>query len=173
MDNKGFNYFIDKLNLKKHPEGGYYLEIYKDEGIIKKDNLNLKNFDNDRKYSTSIYYLLNKDDYSSFHKIKSDELWHYYYGNTCIKIYEIKHDGNIILHRLGKNLCEGESFFCYINKKSWFSAELENKEDNNFVLCGCTVSPEFEFNDFEIGSYKNLSKEYPQHKKILKRLCRY
>jgi uncharacterized protein len=70
-------------------------------------------------------------------------------------------------------LCKGESFFCYINKDSWFSAELENKEDNNFVLCGCTVSPEFKFNDFEIGLYKNLSKEYPQHKEILKRLCKY
>lgn len=156
--NKDAKYYIDRLDLNIHFEGGYYSQVYKDKTIIKKDSI--PNFDGDRSCSTAIYYLLHKDDYSRFHKIKSDELWHYYDGNTNIKIYEIKINGDIFIHKLGKNLNNDEKFLCVIEKNSWFSAELEEKNIDSFVLAGCTVSPGFETDDFEVGNFENLSKKY-------------
>jgi predicted cupin superfamily sugar epimerase len=109
------SYLIEKLNLKLHPEGGYYIQMYKDPSAIKKIGLQ-DNFDDDRSYSTAIYYLLYKDKHSVFHKIKSDEVWHYYSGNTSLKIYEIKNNGKLEIHTLGNNINNNETFVCVIEK---------------------------------------------------------
>lgn len=119
-----------------------------------------KNFDGDRNCSTAIYYLINGKNFSAFHKIKSDELWHYYEGNTSIKIYEIKNNGELIIHNLGRN----------IEKDSWFAAELTNKEENHFALVGCTVTPGFEFEDFKLAEFNKLSLQYPNYIDIIQKL---
>src|SRR5438045_1486208 len=86
---------IEKLHMTPNPEGGYFIEIYRDKSVIKKAGLP-DNFDGDRSFSTAIYYLLGGKDFSSFHRLKSDEGWHYYTGNTGVKIYEIKPNGELL-----------------------------------------------------------------------------
>lgn len=157
-------YFIKKFGLKNHPEGGYYREIYRDKTIIK--NI----FNNDRSCSTAIYYLLEKDNFSSFHQIQSDELWHYYYGNVGLIIYELKKNGDLIMHHLGNDISNGESFVCVIEKESWFAAELSRCSHSDYALVGCTVSPGFEYQDFKIGDFKELSSHFPKYKDLIRKL---
>ena len=165
------SYLIEKLHLKPNPEGGHYLQIYQDKLAIKKAGLSDK-FDGDRCYSTAIYYLLDGKNFSSFHRIKSDEVWHYYTGNTSIKIYEIKVDGKLIIHNLGKNIEKGENFVCVVEKESWFGAELSDQSNDSFALVGCTVAPGFEYKDFEIATFEYLSENFPQYLETIKKLTR-
>ena len=96
--------------------------------------------------------MLSKNQISNFHRIKSDEIWHFYIGNG-VKIYVIEKNGNLKEILLGKKPDRGELPQFVINKNSWFGDELLNK--SSFCLMGCTVAPGFEFNDFELGKGKN------------------
>ena len=76
---KDAEYWIEKLKLLPHPEGGYYKETYRSEEIINRDHLSQR-FKGQRNISTSIYYLLQSGQISKLHRIKSDEIWHFYDG---------------------------------------------------------------------------------------------
>ena len=157
---------IEILNLKPHPEGGYFKENYRSKGVIKNNSLNFE-ANGERNYSTSIYFLLNENDFSAFHKIRQDEIWHFYAGSTLL-LHTINPNGNYNLIRIGNKL-ENEDFFQFVvPARTWFASEVENKTSYSF--CGCTVSPGFDFRDFEMPSAKTLSKIFPQHQEIIKRL---
>lgn len=151
---KTAEYFIKKLGLEKHPEGGFYKRIYQSDEVISKDKLP-ERYNSDRFYSTSIYYLLNGNDVSKFHRLKSDEIWHYYFGSPAI-IHIIDDLGNYSLKKLGPNLEKSENFQVIIPKNSCFAAEVVEK--NSFVIVGCTVSPGFDFEDFRLASKDELLK---------------
>ena len=157
---------IEILYLKPHPEGGYFKENYRSKGVIKNNSLDFE-ADGERNYSTSIYFLLNENDFSAFHKIRQDEIWHFYAGSTLL-LHTINPNGNYNLIRIGNNL-ENEEFFQFVVPAgTWFASEVENK--TSYSLCGCTVSPGFDFRDFEMLSAKTLTKIFPQHQEIIKRL---
>lgn len=162
---KTAEYFIKQLNLEKHPEGGFYKRIYQSEEVISKDKLPDR-YNSDRFYSTSIYYLLNGNDVSKFHRLKSDEIWHYYFGSSAI-IHIIDNLGNYSLKKLGLNLEENENFQVAIPKNSYFAAEVIEK--NSFIIVGCTVSPGFDFEDFELTSKEKLLEKYPKHSKLIEK----
>jgi len=153
---KSADYFIKKLDLQKHHEGGYFKEIYRSDEVINSNALP-KYFDGKRNISTSIYFLLKSDDFSSFHKIKSDEIWYFYQGSP-LTIFVII-NGKIKKLLLGNNLEKGESFQQIVPKNSWFAACV-NLPDS-FSLVGCTVAPGFDFNDFELATRKELLESYP------------
>ncbi|MFN3604921.1 MAG: cupin domain-containing protein [Leptonema sp. (in: bacteria)] len=154
---------ISYLNLIPHPEGGFYRESYRSNHKIDKNSL--KNHDLTKKEYrntfTLIYYLLVKEDVSVFHKLKSEEIWHFYLGSP------------IKLHLLNENTQKYESvilgnnfhYHYVIPDNIWFAAEVVNK--NSFALVGCTVSPGFEFEDFELGSKEELISKFPNYKKII------
>lgn len=156
---KSANYWIEKLGLQKHPEGGYFKEIYRSEEVISKNALP-SNFDGDRNCSTSIYYLLEGDDFSAFHRIKSDELWHFYTGTSAIEILWIE-NGKLHKSKLGNDIESKQHFQLAIKKNLWFAARLLNK--SGFALLGCTVSPGFHFKDFEMAN-SSLLEEFTEHK---------
>uniref|UniRef100_A9A662 DUF985 domain-containing protein n=1 Tax=Methanococcus maripaludis (strain C6 / ATCC BAA-1332) TaxID=444158 RepID=A9A662_METM6 len=162
---KTAEYFIKKLNLEKHPEGGFYKRIYQSEEVISKDKLP-ERYNSDRFYSTSIYYLLSGNDISKFHRLKSDEIWHYYFGSSAI-IHIIDNLGNYNLKKLGPNLDKNENFQVIIPKNSYFAAEIIEK--SSFIIVGCTVSPGFDFEDFELASKDELLKKYPEHVNLIKK----
>ncbi len=164
---KSADYWIEKLQLLKHPEGGWYKEVYRSEEMIQANALPA-GFSGDRSISTSIYYLLEGNDFSAFHRIKSDELWHFYTGNSAIEIISIE-KGKIKLQFLGDNPQENQYFQVVVPKNTWFAARLTNK--NGFALVGCTVSPGFHFDDFEMGTEK-LIREYPEIKREISGLIR-
>jgi predicted cupin superfamily sugar epimerase len=162
--NEKSRYYIKKLELEKHPEGGYFREIYRSGEmiLIDKPDKRLK-----RNYSTSIYFLLDGNQVSKFHRLKSDELWHFYDGSSVI-IHIIDEKGSMSQTVLGNNLEKGESFQTVIKKNNWFAAELRNKK--SFSLVGCTVSPGFDFSDFEFGNGEQLISQYPDFKELIRRL---
>jgi len=161
-------YYIDKLQLIRHPEGGYFKEVYRSSEFIKAENLPLR-YKSNRTFSTSIYFLLEGNEFSSLHKLKSDEIWHFYDGSP-VKISIIDRDGILNEIVLGKNLKDGEIMQIVIEKNNWFGAELLDKE--SFCLVGCTVAPAFDFDDLKIGNRQELLKRFPQHKKIIERLTK-
>jgi len=154
--NEKAKYYIQKLQLSKHPEGGYYKEIYcaGEMFFIDAPKKNLK-----RNVSTSIYFLLDGSQVSKFHRLKSDELWHFYDG-TSVKIYIIDEKRKLTEILLGKKTENGELFQAVIKKNTWFAAEVVNKR--SFALIGCTVSPGFDFSDFELAERKSLSRQFPK-----------
>ena len=160
-------YLIDHLQLNPHPEGGFYKETYRSAGLIPKDAL--PSFGGDRHYATAIYFLLQAGDFSAFHRIASDECWHFYEGGSLL-IHVIDKHGNYSCGRLGRNLHRGESFQYVVPAGAWFASEPA--DGTAFSLVGCTVAPGFDFADFEMGKISELTENYPQHKGLLQRLCR-
>jgi len=159
---------ITQFELIPHPEGGYYKETYRSAEIITQDALPAR-FPGDRSFSTAIYFLLETGDFSAFHRIKSDECWHFYAGNT-LNIYVLHLTGELETIRLGNDLSKGERFQYVVPAGCWFaSAPAENAA---FSFVGCTVAPGFNFTDFEMAKAHILESSYPEHAAVIKRLCR-
>ncbi len=163
--NSKARYYIDKLGLEKHPEGGYYREIYRAGEIYFTETIPSKKL-NKKNISTSIYFLLNGKDKSLFHRLNSDEIWHFYDG-CDIKIFIIDTGGKLTEVLLGKG---GEVFQYVIPKNNWFAAELTDKK--SFALVGCTVSPGFDFKDFELAERSRLLKLFPEYEKLIRRFTK-
>jgi predicted cupin superfamily sugar epimerase len=162
------NQLIQKYNLELHPEGGWYKQTYKSNEEIEADALPGR-FGANRSFSTAIYFLLEKENFSAFHRIKSDECWHFYAGDPLL-IYIIEQNGELEVISLGNDLENGQSFQYVVPANCWFASRPAPGSEYCFV--GCTVSPGFEFEDFELADGTELSVMYPQHKSIIKELCR-
>lgn len=161
--------YIEKLKLTLHPEGGFYSVVYKSQDQVKP--LHPRYFEEARSAGTSIYYLLEKNDFSAWHKVRSDELWHYYDGGSVINIYVIARDGSLKMYKLGNPAIDSEAMFqVVVEAECWFCAEVKNK--NSFALVGCTVSPGFEFEDFELANRQKLLARYPEYKEIIMQFTR-
>ena len=158
--------YIKQLQLKKHPEGGYFREVYRSGERILPTHLP-KRYKSSRNFSTSIYFLLEGRQFSSFHLLQSDELWHFYDGSSVL-LYIINQKGELTVKKLGRD--QDSELQLTIEKQNWFAAELEDKK--SFALFGCTVSPGFEFEDFELGKRDELIKKFPQHSSLIKRLTK-
>jgi len=159
-------YYIEHLQLQPHPEGGYYKETYRSAGSIAADYLP-ENVSGDRSYSTAIYFLLQQGDFSAFHRIKSDECWHFYDGGTLL-IHVLHQNGEYSCTRLGKNIHEGEVFQYVVPAGAWFASEPASF----FTLVGCTVAPGFDFADFEMANREALGLQFPMHRELISRLYR-
>lgn len=159
-------YWIRELNLLPHPEGGYFKETYRSADLIRSEHLP-PGFSGHRNISTSIFYLLEGNLHSKLHRIKSDELWHFYDGSGLI-IYSIDTNGCLTENRLGLNADKGELPQVMIKAGDWFGAKV-NRTDS-FCLAGCTVAPGFHFDDFELGHRDELLNLFPMHKKLIDEL---
>ncbi len=165
---KDQHYWIQHLDLKPHPEGGYYREIYRSDEKIPAAALD-KRFNSDHHFSTSIYFLLPGDSFSALHRLKSDEIWHFYTGHS-LTLYLLFPDGKLEEKHMGPNIEKGESFQIVIPHGVWFGARVHRVD--GFALVGCTVAPGFEFEDFELAKRDQLLKQFPQHRQIIESLTR-
>jgi uncharacterized protein len=161
-------YWIDKLKLIAHPEGGYYRETYRSELSIAREALPPQ-FPGARLVSTAIYFLLEGENFSAFHRLRSDELWHFYAGSS-ISVHVIEPDGSHSEIRVGGNPEDGEVPQAAVKAGRWFASRVRNPQ--SFALAGCTVAPGFDFADFELGKRAELIKLYPQHRKLIEQLTR-
>jgi predicted cupin superfamily sugar epimerase len=150
-------YWIQKLEMLPHPEGGFYKETFRSK-------LHVDAGWGQRNALTSIHYLLEGDDYSGFHKIKSPELW-YYHGGGTLHIHELTAAGNYRKHVLN-----AQNPFAAIEPKSWFASEVANQK--GFVLVSCAVAPGFDFADFEMAKKENLLVKFPNQVDVIQRLSR-
>ena len=161
-------YWIDTLNLKRHPEGGYYRETYRSNTVICRSALPPA-FKGDRIASTAIYFLLQGPDFSAFHRIASDEMWHMYAGGP-LSVHAIDEEGHWSEIVLGRNPDRGETLQAVVPAGCWFGSCLI--EPDTFALVGCTVAPGFDFHDFEMANRGSLLATYPQHQDLIRRLTR-
>ncbi|KMT65912.1 cupin domain-containing protein [Catenovulum maritimum] len=155
---------VQQLNLVPHPEGGYFTETYRSELTIQ-----AMGFDAERACSTGIYFLLEQGDFSAFHRIKSDEMWHFYSGQT-LEIIEIDLAGTLSVTLLGQDITNGEQPQYVVKAGHWFASRP--KPTSLYSLVGCTVAPGFDFADFEMADSKTLIERFPQHKDYINQLCR-
>lgn len=160
------NELVQVLGLLPHPEGGFYKETYRSELSIKKEVLP-SDFSGDRNCSTGIYFLLAGENKSRFHRIKSDEMWHHYEGSAVI-IHMITPGGEYSKIKLGKDFSKGDIQQAVVPAGVWFGAELEDK--SGWCLTGCTVSPGFDFADFELAEREKLEHQFPEHSSIINHL---
>jgi uncharacterized protein len=154
---------IRRLQLEPHPEGGYFRETYRDDARVRREGS-----DETRAASTAIYYLLCDGAHSSWHRIRSDEVWHFYAGD-CIDIHVIDAQGKLLTHRLGNAVLHDDAVFQAVVKAGdWFAAECSDAEGR--ALVGCTVAPGFEFAEFELAESGVLEALCPQHRELISRL---
>jgi len=158
--------WISTLQLQPHPEGGWFKEVYRSSESIPTEGLP-RRFPEARSMATAIYFLLEMDDISIFHRIKSDETWHFYDGDP-LEIHVIDQDGNYQRNLLGLNPAEGFMPQVTIPHGQWFAARSLGK----FTLVGCTVSPGFDFHDFKMASYIELTNQFPLHIALIKQFTK-
>lgn len=159
-------YWIDQLQMEAHPEGGYFKEIYRAPDIISSDCLADK-YNTDRNYSTSIYFLLKGDQVSKFHRLTSDEIWHFYTGSS-LTIHLLEADGKYEQLLVGQDFEKGYRFQQVVPADTWFGATVDDPD--SFTLVGCTVAPGFDFQDFELADQADLLSQYPKYSDIIKKL---
>lgn len=152
---KDAQYWINHLNMQPHPEGGYYAETYRSDGKI--ETL-------DRSYSTGIYFLLLEDKFSAFHRIRYDEMWHFYAGSP-VEVLMLEDNGELTIQRLGNKPEQGEAFQFVVPGGTWFGSRMADK--SSYGLVGCTVAPGFDFRDFEMAKRSELIQQYPQHRQVI------
>lgn len=159
--------WINKLSLSRHPEGGYFKEVYRSEGHCYYRDKRREGAEKKRHLCTSIYYLLGPGEFSAFHILESDETWHYYSGNTALLIHCITEEGRLYSLRLCNEYPDAPQII--IPENTWFAVVPEHIE--GYALCGCTVSPGFDTEDFRLASCNYLSERYAQLNDLFKKYC--
>ncbi|MBW4888561.1 cupin domain-containing protein [Mucilaginibacter sp. HMF5004] len=162
METQNAAYWIKHLQLQPHPEGGYYKEVFRSAmDVVRTTSQGVK------QACTSIYYLLEGEDYSGFHRILSDEIWYFHKG-VPLYIHAIDTEGNYVVHELSDTITGNLSVV--IEAGQWFAAEIPSAD--GFVLVSCAVAPAFDFNEFEMAKREELLAKYPRHEGIINKLCR-
>ena len=152
--NNKLELLIHELNLIPHPEGGFYRETFRSKEVLKDINRNLV---------TAIYFLLQSEDISHFHLIKSDEHWFFHAGSPLV-VHTLDKNGHH-KHLVGLELNKGETPHFIVPKNTIFGSQVLEK--NSYSLVSCLVCPGFDFADFELIKRAELLKEFPQHKEII------
>lgn len=161
-------FWIDHLELKPHPEGGYFRETYRAEERIPATSLP-RRFQGSRPFATSIYYLLQSGDFSALHRLASDEIWHFYDGSP-LDIHVIDPSGRYHKPRLGNDPKSDQSLQIVVEAGCWFGATVSLP--GSYTLAGCDVAPGFDFADFEMAHSQPLITRYPEHQHLIQRLTR-
>jgi predicted cupin superfamily sugar epimerase len=159
---------VQQFNLERHPEGGYYRETYRSGETIGQSALPAR-FAADRAVATAIYFLVEQGNFSAFHRIKSDECWHFYAGES-LYVHVLHPAGEYELIRLGADIAEGEVFQAVVPAGAWFASETS--PGGSFSFVGCTVAPGFDFADFELAAAGSLASEFPAQAALISRLTR-
>lgn len=161
---KSAELWIRELQLQAHPEGGYFAETYRatesfSQGLPERFNCSPSG----RNLSTAIYFLLKSGQFSHLHRLKADEVWHFYAGSalTLHLFHEAQYQA-IALNAQG-------NFQAVVPAGVWFGASVNEAEA--YTLVGCTMAPGFDFADFELlQENQSLIQRFPQHKALIQQL---
>ena len=156
---------IEHLELSAHPEGGYFKETYRSEIFL--DEAALPEFPNGRNIATLIYFLLKSGEKSAFHRLRSDEFWYYHQGSP-LEVFIIYPDGRLQRKILGNDLPNDQNPQLLLPAGTWFAARCI--EDTSFTLLSCSVSPGFDFSDFELAERDVLCSQFPEHYELIAEL---
>ena len=160
--------WINCLKLTPHPEGGWYRETYRSAELVTAEALP-ERFGGSRCLGTAIYYLLEAGQVSHLHRIRSDEVWHFYDGDA-LSIHMFSDTDGYRQAVLGRRPQAGECLQVVVPAGCWFGAELGIS--SGFALVGCTVAPGFEFADLELAGRASLIRCHPASRDVIMRLTR-
>ena len=168
LEKRDAAYWVKRLRLEPHPEGGYFRQTYRSAVTIMREALP-SGFGGARPASTAIYFLLEGKNFSAFHRLRSDEMWHFYAGSPLL-VHVIDLSGKHSTVFLGSVLDVGQTLQAVVPAGCWFASHVWDWK--SYALVGCTVSPGFDFEDFEMGKRGELIAAFPQHREIIQSLTR-
>lgn len=152
-------YWITKLGLLPHPEGGFYKELPHSN-----DWLELQK----RPLYTNIYFLLTEENPSHFHQLTSDEVWYFHYGSS-LKVHELLEDGTYKETSVGLDVEQGDVLQYVVERGSIFGSSIN--EGEGYALVSCMVAPGFSFEDFRLFTKEELRDMYPDYHEIIEKLA--
>jgi uncharacterized protein len=156
------------LGLVPHQrEGGCYVRTYESGELLPPQAFADGRYPGPRHTGTAIYYLLEPDTFSEMHRLKSDEIFHFYAGDT-VEMLQLKSDGGGNVVRIGNRLEEGERPQLVVPRNVWQGSRL--LPGGRWALLGCTVSPGFEFEDYETATREELCERWPVFSELLRAL---
>jgi predicted cupin superfamily sugar epimerase len=157
------------LHLAPHPiEGGYFVETYQSALRIPKASLQAP-YPSDRAAGTAIYYLLAPDTFSALHKLPGDEIFHFYLGDP-VEMLQLKPDGSGEIVVLGHDILAAMRPQHVVPGGVWQGSRL--RAGGSYALLGTTMSPGFDYSDYESGNRQNLMQHYPEHSAMIASLTR-
>jgi uncharacterized protein len=160
---------ISRLGLEPHPEeGGYFTETYRSSLRAPREALPTQ-YGDSRAFSTAIYYLLTPDTVSAMHRVKSDEIFHFYLGDPVEQL-QLSPDDTGKIVTIGADLLSGQRPQVIVPAGVWQGAHLA--AGGQFALFGCTVSPGFEYADYQHGDREQLITQYPAFRELITLLSR-
>ena len=150
---------IALFNLKPHPEeGGYFAETYRSSETLSEKALPSR-YKGIRSFGTAIYYLLTPETFSAIHRLQSDEIFHFYFGDP-VEMLQLRPDGSGKVITIGSDILNGMQPQVVVPRGVWQGARLF--KGGKFALLGTTVSPGFEWTDYESGQRDELLRSFPQ-----------
>src|SRR5262249_52915759 len=145
-----------RLKLQPHPaEGGYFAETYRSEHLLAPEAL-AAGYPGARSVSTAIYYLLTSDSFSAMHRLRGDEIFHFYLGDP-VELLQINANGAREVFVLGQDIVSGMKLQHVVPGGAWQGSRL--RAGGKYALLGTTVAPGFDYQDFEIGGREELVAE--------------
>lgn len=168
-------YWIEKLGLRPHPEGGFFREVFASTDVFEMDNLPDR-YPGDRRALSCIYFLLEVGSFSAFHRIESDELWHFHAGDplTLFLLNPTTPEGEsanaLTISHMGPYVDQGQQFTAAIPHGNWFAARVD--PGGSYSLVSCTVAPGFDYEDFYLAERDLLLTVFPEHASIIHQLTR-
>ena len=157
---------INLLGLTPHPEGGFYRETYRSAETIPGDVLP-ERYTGDRAHATAIYYLLTDEGCSRFHRVASDEAFHFYDGDPVEQIHLFP-DGRSAVVTIGRDFAAGQQPLVVVPRGVWQGARLS--AGGEWALLGTTVAPGFDFDDYEHGDADMLAASWPAQAEMIRSL---
>jgi hypothetical protein len=156
------------FGLIPHPrEGGFFIRTYESGELLPAEAFSDSRYSGRRHTGTAIYYLLEPGTFSEMHRLKSDEIFHFYAGDP-VEMLQLMADGTGSVVRIGNRLDEGESPQIVVRRGVWQGSHL--LPGGKWALLGCTVNPGFEFEDYETATREYLCAGWPAYGDLLTKL---
>jgi uncharacterized protein len=158
------------LGLAPHPrEGGCYVRTYQSGEMLPPAAFAAGRYPGARHTATAIYYLLEPETFSEMHRLRSDEIFHFYSGDP-VEMLQLQADGSGTIVRIGTRLAQGERPQVVVPRGVWQGSQLA--PGGQWALLGCTVSPGFEFEDYETATREELTAAWPAFSQLIRQLTR-
>jgi predicted cupin superfamily sugar epimerase len=159
---------IRVFQLQPHPrEDGFFRETYRSDDFVSQKLP--RRYKSGRCFSTAILFLIAKGKFSAFHRLQSEEIFHFHAGGPA-ELIILAEDGALEVHTLGADLAAGHQVQVVVPRNTWQALRLT--ADASWVLVGCTVSPGFEYDDFEDADRNEMLRAFPQHAALINELVK-
>ncbi|TVP75699.1 MAG: cupin domain-containing protein [Puniceicoccaceae bacterium] len=153
-------------------EGAWYQSVYRSPLELSLPQGAANSVSYRRRAASSIYALISRDQFSALHRLKSDEIWHFYTGDA-IELLRLYPNGTAELTILGGDILDGQEPQVVISAGTWMGARPMSDSSEAYSFFGCTSTPGFEYEDYEAGYRLTLQTAYPAYAELIAALTRH